>query len=143
MNENTIFKSIGIMYRTYYNFIEAKGNLNGLSFAECVFLSNIGQNEGIRAETIYSELSIDKAGVTRGIKKLFEKDLILIRKSEKDKRAKELFLTEKGKSLYKKINKSNSEILDDLLGEMTTEERSSLSETLYKISESAKRINKQ
>ena len=134
MNKS-VFRSIGVLYRTYLSYADEFLKGTGVSFSESVIITNVGMNEGTNQEEIAKSLYIDRAAIARNVKSLSEKQLLNIKKNSQDKRAKALYLTAKGKELYDYITKMNMDRLEKLYSGINAEELNIFLETFNKIEE--------
>lgn len=82
-------------------YISRLTNKYGINNTQLLCLVVLYRGDGKTQDYLSEELSLDKAGVTRCIKKLEELGYIVKRKAESDKRVYNLFLTDKAKSLEK------------------------------------------
>ncbi len=135
-----IIRNFGILYRTFSNYISKSIVSKDLSFADSVFLVNIGENEGISQEKIANSLAIDKAAIARSVKSMGRKGYIKAKKSASDKRAKELYLSETGNELFQYMMNLNKEWLKQVLGNLEPDEISDFTIIINDISERAKNI---
>ncbi|SMC23357.1 DNA-binding transcriptional regulator, MarR family [Clostridium acidisoli DSM 12555] len=102
MNIET-FVEVGVLNRQSQAYISnALKNIN-ISYSECVFLSNLYNNEGINQEELSSILFIDKTLTAKSIKSLEEKGFLIRERCEIDKRSKRLYLTDKGRGCKEEI----------------------------------------
>ncbi len=67
----------------------------------------IDNNPGIKVSEILNKLKVTKQSLNRVLQDVIKKDLIIQKKAEKDRREREIFLSEKGKELS--INLFNSQ----------------------------------
>ncbi|CZF83275.1 MarR family winged helix-turn-helix transcriptional regulator [Grimontia marina] len=72
----------------------------GISRPEWRILASMGAKDGLNAKSLVTETSMDKVRVSRTLKVLEEKGLVVKVKDEADQRAAYLHLTEEGKGLY-------------------------------------------
>ncbi|WKY48329.1 MarR family transcriptional regulator [Eubacteriaceae bacterium ES3] len=143
MDELTIIRSLGILSRTFVSTMSKELTATHLSFSESIFLINIGENEGITQEALASFLAIDKAAVARSVKALETKAYLLTKKSASDKRAKNLFLTEKGHTLYQEIYELHIKWAKKALSDLSQAEIHHFASTIEKISEQAKQSDEE
>lgn len=93
----------GILNRQLQTYINLAFKAIDLNYWECIFIVNLYDNEGINQEMLSSILLIDKAIATKTIKSLVNKGFIIRKVCEKDKRAKNLYLSDKGKEYKEQI----------------------------------------
>jgi len=142
MENTTIIKNFGILYRTFLSYISKSIESKDLSFSDSVFLVNIGEKEGISQEEIADALAIDKAAIARSVKGMEQRGYVRAIKSASDKRAKELYLTETGHDLYRQMLNLNEEWLKQVLGNMNSDEIENFAKIISSISEKAKNIKR-
>lgn len=142
MENTTIIKNFGILYRTFLSYISKSIESKDLSFSDSVFLVNIGEKEGISQEEIADALAIDKAAIARSVKGMEQRGYVRAIKSASDKRAKELYLTETGHDLYRQMLNLNEEWLKQVLGNMNSDEIENFAKIISGISEKAKNIKR-
>ena len=142
MDEITIIRSFGVLYRTFLAYISKAIASKDLSFSDSVFLVNIGINEGISQEEIANVLAIDKAAVARSVKTMDKKGYITTKKSASDKRAKELYLSETGNELYRYMLDLQGAWLKQVLGNLDVDEIKNFAATVDDISQRAKIIKR-
>ena len=140
MENQTIIKNFGVLYRTFLNYISKSIVPKDLSFSDSVFLVNIGENEGISQEEISTNLAIDKAAIARSVKIMEQKGYIQTKKSASDKRTKELYLSETGKELFQYMLNLHEEWLKQVLGNLDSDEIKNFAKTINVISEKAKKV---
>ncbi len=140
MEKQKILRTFGILYRTYVSYASKSMDSLDISFSDSVFLVNIGENEGISQEEIATALAIDKAAIARSVKRMAQKGYILIRKSDQDKRANALYLSDPGKVLYQYTMKLNDAWLDAILKDLDSAGISNFAKTIDNIRERAIKI---
>ncbi len=93
----------GILNRQLQTYINLAFKAIDLDYWECIFIVNLYDNEGINQEKLASNLLIDKSITTKTINSLVNKDFVVRKVCEKDKRAKNLYLSDKGKEYKEQI----------------------------------------
>lgn len=94
--------------------------------AMVVLLSFYEREEPPTLTDLVELLNIDKSNVTRLCQRMQEAGHVLVRRDERDRRAKRLTLTEEGVKLAKIINRTSLERFGALLSALNTEERAAL-----------------
>ncbi|MDK2904568.1 MAG: hypothetical protein PWP16_349 [Eubacteriaceae bacterium] len=122
MEELTIIRNIGILSRTFISSLSKAMSAIDLSFSESIFLINIGENEGVNQDTIAGNLAIDKAAVARSVKSLEQKNYLLVKKLETDKRSKQLYLTAEGQIIYQQVLELHLSWAKQVLSPLTNRE---------------------
>ncbi|PXV87776.1 DNA-binding MarR family transcriptional regulator [Lachnotalea glycerini] len=103
MNVKHNARFFGILNRQLQTYINLAFKKIGLNYWECIFLVNLYDNEGMNQEKLASILLIDKSIATKNINSLVNKGFIIRKINEQDKRAKNLYLTDKGKDYKEQI----------------------------------------
>lgn len=98
-----IEKFVGVLNRQSQAYMSRVFKNIDISYSECIFLSNLYDNEGINQEELSSILFIDKTITAKSIKSLEEKGFLIREKCEMDKRSKRLYLTDKGRNCKEEI----------------------------------------
>jgi len=138
MEDINIIKGFGILYRTYLSYISKSLTVINLSFSDSVFLVNIGDKEGISQEEIASFLAIDKAAIARSVKSMEKTGYVRTKRSNTDKRAKELYLTDRGQELYQYMCGLHEEWLRQVLVDFEPDKIKIFTQMIGQISERAK-----
>jgi DNA-binding MarR family transcriptional regulator len=99
-----------------------KENNLDLTREQWVFLVKLNHKDGIPQNELAFITERDKTSLTRLVKTMERKDLIIRQNSTKDKRIKLVFLTEEGKIVYKKSLPIMQKTIKDLQKGLTTEE---------------------
>lgn len=94
---------VGVLNRQSQAYINNALKNIDISYSECIFLSNLYNNEGINQEELSSLLFIDKTITAKSIKSLSQKGFLIRKQCETDKRAKKLYLTDKAKDCKEEI----------------------------------------
>ena len=103
MERNDLARFVGVLNRQSQAYLINAFKSIDIGYSECIFLSNLYDNEGINQEELSSVLFIDKTITAKSIKSLEKKGFIMRKKCEIDKRAKKLYLTDKGKNCKEQI----------------------------------------
>lgn len=102
----------------------------------------IRHNKGISQERLSSLLGVDKALVTRIIRKLVDDGYVERRQSESDKRAYELYPTEKAQELKDEMVSFEDCYYEEALSVLTDEEREEFLSLLSKVYVKSKSLRK-
>ena len=97
LDYKNIGRWFGVLDRQSQSYIAKACIKRNITFQEYILLLNLYDHEGINQEDIAAIMLVDKAVVARNIKLLEEKGLVERVTSDKDRRIKQLFLTEDGK----------------------------------------------
>lgn len=98
-----------------------------------MLLSVVYENDGLEQNELANLIKRDKTNVSRMLEKLETKELIVRPKSDFDKRAAKIFITEKGKNLRKNLVKIASDLLDKSVFGMSESEQEFCIKSLMKI----------
>lgn len=101
---NSVGKWISVLHRQFIVYVNhAVKDLN-MNSSEFMYLVNLYENEGISQEELSQILMIDKAATARAIKNLIEHGYVTKERSDVDKRAFCLHLTDKAYSIREEVN---------------------------------------
>lgn len=103
MERNNLARFVGVLNRQSQAYISNAFKNIDISYSECIFLVNLYDNEGINQEEMSSMLFIDKTITAKSIKSLEKKGFLMRKICEADKRAKKLYLTDKGRDCKEQI----------------------------------------
>lgn len=103
MNIKHDTRFFGILNRQLQTYINLAFKAIDLNYWECIFIVNLYDNEGINQEKLSSILLIDKSIATKTINSLVNKGFLIRKVCEKDKRAKNLYLSDKGNEYKEQI----------------------------------------
>lgn len=101
-DSKSIGKNIGILCRQLNIFLNHELEQYDISASEIMYLGSLFMEDGVPQDKFVNEFCIDKAAVARAISSLENKGLVRRESSQKDKRSKLVFLTEKSHE-YKEI----------------------------------------
>lgn len=132
-----IIKDIGVIARCYDNIANIEFKDVSLNRGQYVYLVGILENDGILQNDLISMTKTEKATATRALKKLEENKLITINQSKKNKKYNELRITEKGRSIGRKIQLEHEYSNNNLLKGLTTEEKRELNKIIEKLKNNA------
>lgn len=127
-------RSYGALSRRTNLFMKEAFKKLDLTFLECIVLIFISENPGVIQDDIASALSVDKAAVTRSVKRL-EQHLLIERKEDSNNgRVKKVFPTANAKKCRVKISAVLDHWNDIILADCTEEELDLLLTTFTKMS---------
>lgn len=133
--QNTLSFFTTVLYKDFSRFCNEKLQEIGLSRGLLYFVIYIGRHPKCSPGKLSSELRFDSGHTTRAIEKLVQNEFVLREKSEIDKRAYILSLTEKGeealKVIYSLFSQWDEKVLSDI-GEDERKQAISLMEKLTK-----------
>ena len=93
------------------------------------------QNEGALALNLKDHLKISHQAARNIVERMKAKDLLYIKVSPVDGRARQVFLTPKGKQLYEKLQKGGANLGKNVMSRLSEQEKEQLSGILDKILE--------
>ncbi|MCR8744911.1 MarR family winged helix-turn-helix transcriptional regulator [Romboutsia lituseburensis] len=105
------------------------------TIANLKYLFIIERNQGINLNEIATELNIDKAMVTRGIKKLVDLGYVNKDQDENDTRAYKLSVSEKGDKILNSLRGIFKEWFDKVTHDFSEEERTIYIKLMKKVYE--------
>lgn len=87
---------------------------SSFSLPEARVLYELNQREGIQASGIIESLGMDKGYLSRMLDQFSTQKLIVRKRSEADGRLMHIYLTEKGRKEFEKLNRASDEQLKEL-----------------------------
>lgn len=133
MNKNYIDLESSVLYRCNQKYYDKVLSEYGIGYSQFVFLTAIFENEGISMNELANGGSYDKGTITKSIAKLEENDYVRIVDSKKDKRAKELYTTQKAMSIMPKLYSIRQEWLNYLSSDLDEESLALYNNAMEKI----------
>lgn len=110
------------LYRCNQKYYDKVLSGFGLSYSGLIFLISIYEDEGLMLNKLAQDGSFDKGSITKAIYKLEENGFVIIQDSKKDKRAKELYTTQKTRDLMPKLYQIRQEYLNYLSTDLDEDE---------------------
>ncbi|TRZ38144.1 MarR family transcriptional regulator [Niallia circulans] len=134
MKEAPLGRLISVIHRQNQKYLlKAFKNYNIGNGGQYAFLKSIIQSPGINQDELTSKLKFDKATTARSVSQLEKAGYIRKETSETDRRANELFPTEKAIDVYPHIQFVLAELNKELTKNLTDDERTQLISLLKKI----------
>ncbi|MEA4806760.1 MarR family winged helix-turn-helix transcriptional regulator [Acetobacterium wieringae] len=133
MHRERIGKNISIVYRYSQVFLNPILKEYDLGSGQYTFLINLFENNGINQEKLTELVKIDKANTARAINKLVEKGYVVKKVSKEDKRAYELYTTEKAEAIRDRLNSIFDSWNEILLQGLSEAEENQLAALLDKV----------
>jgi len=127
--------NIGGMLQKTGNQLLAPYGLNQQQFS---ILFSIGQEDKVKQKNMVNKLVLEKAHVSKVVKKLHKMDLISIETSSSDKRSSWLVITNKGKDLVIECSKAISKWNETWVNQLNEEQFFSLLNNLTIVQNSFK-----
>ncbi|MDD4250407.1 MAG: MarR family transcriptional regulator [Methanosarcina sp.] len=98
-----IGKVISYIYRYQRIFLNKELEPYGIGNGQFSFMMSLYLKDGVKQETLSRTYKLDKATVAKAIKKLEDTGYVYRKQDAEDKRAYNVFLTEKGKDIGAKM----------------------------------------
>ena len=124
---------ISILHNQKNSYMNVQLKEIGLSHGQAIALKIIYEENNIKQEDLNKRLQIDKSAVTRILKTLEDKQLIIKETSQEDKRNHILSLTSNGKMLYPQIKNVVKETTEVMLKDIDQNQQLLLEELLLKM----------
>lgn len=106
---------------------------DGLTGFQARLLNVIGRHDGISQLALASFMDRDKAQITRAVKDMEGRGLILRVAHESDWRIKSLTLTAKGRDMHARLNAIRHDLAVEMFSPLNDEEKNMLRQSLKKI----------
>ena len=117
---------ISVLYRQFQIYINNNTKDLQISASEYIFLMEMYKNDNMSQEQLSKNLIIDKSATARAIKSLEEKEYIIRKKDDNDKRTNRIKLTKKGIEIKDRL----SNLLEEWNNEITSDIDKNLLNTL-------------
>ncbi|KIL30776.1 GNAT family N-acetyltransferase [Bacillus subtilis] len=134
--------SVGLKFRKFNRFYtNVLGFLNEhiydspFSLTETRILFEIYNTPNCTAKALQDKLGLDRGYVSRIVKQFEKEDLIYKQRSKDDARHHYIFVTETGKTIYKKLEEKANEQVELMLKEINQKEQHRLAEAMAEIEE--------
>lgn len=108
---------ISVLYRQFQIYINNNTKDLQISASEYIFLMEMYKNDNMSQEQLSKYLIIDKSATARAIKSLEEKEYIIRKKDDNDKRTNRIKLTKKGIEIKDRL----SNLLEEWNNEITSD----------------------
>lgn len=108
---------ISVLYRQFQIYINNNTKDLQISASEYIFLMEMYKNDNMSQEQLSKNLIIDKSATARVIKSLEEKEYIIRKKDDNDKRTNRIKLTKKGIEIKDRL----SNLLEEWNNEITSD----------------------
>ena len=108
---------ISVLYRQFQIYINNNTKDLQISASEYIFLMEMYKNDNMSQEQLSKNLIIDKSDTARAIKSLEEKEYIIRKKDDNDKRTNRIKLTKKGIEIKDRL----SNLLEEWNNEITSD----------------------
>lgn len=118
MNRDRLGKHISLIYRYSQIYFNDQLKKFKLGSGQYIFLMNLIENNGITQEGLAAAVKFDKATTARAVAKLEEEGYVIRKVSETDKRAYNLYTTDKAEAIKTELiavlDEWNQIMLDNL-----------------------------
>ncbi len=114
----------------------------GLTMNQWRAMVIISNEAGITAKGIGERALLDKMTVSRALKGLHGRGLILSHPSQTDSRRRELSLTQTGRDIYEEVLPIARRYEDELLGALTAPQKASLDKVIKRLMEVSRGLDK-
>lgn len=108
---------ISVLYRQFQIYINNNTKDLQISASEYIFLMEMYKNDNMSQEQLSKNLIIDKSATARAIKSLEEKEYMIRKKDDNDKRTNRIKLTKKGIEIKDRL----SNLLEEWNNEITSD----------------------
>ena len=131
-----LLQKINTIYRSAQKYATRELSKNDISAIEAAILTKIC-NSSAPQDEISKEIGVDKAYISRVLAKLEEKNLILKKNSQKDKRIREIEITKLGKEKLNIRQQILVKWCEETFGDISLKELNLLTEAIEIISNKA------
>lgn len=137
MNEESIGKLVGILYRMGLNYTVKQFEPYGIGSGQFIFLAELFAQDGISQEELASSIRCDKATVTRAMQQLERLGYVDRKRSTDDGRVNLVYLTDKAHNFKPTLFSILSNWTDTLAQGLSSEERKLIISLLSRLVENA------
>ncbi|EAC5234347.1 MarR family transcriptional regulator [Listeria monocytogenes] len=130
-------KAIAIIHRSESTFKNKKLLETGLNIGQLRYLWTLYKEDGISQESMAKRFMVDKASVTRHIKRLEELGMIRREIDAKDRRIQRIFVTETGFQMHDLIEEVTAEWSALLTANFSEKEKDDLMYLIGRLSDNA------
>ena len=131
-----LLQKINTIYRSAQKYATRELSKNDISAIEAAILTKI-YNSSAPQDEISKEIGVDKAYISRVLAKMEEKNLILKKNSQKDKRIREIEITKLGKEKLNIRQQILVKWYEETFGDISLKELNLLTEAIEIISNKA------
>lgn len=135
MEKRVLGKSISILHRREQKYMMHRMKEYGIGYSSYNFLMFLAYKEGCSQREMCEGMSVDEALAVRVVKKLQEDNYIRREKSKEDGKRYEIYLTEAGWELIPKLRECLTQWWEQVLSELTEEDKLQTIKNLEKIAE--------
>lgn len=138
MKNKFIDLASSVLYRCNQKYFDKAFLSYGLVYSQFIFLASIFESEGMMMNELAQDGAFDKGTITKSLQKLEEMGLVKIVDSKKDKRAKELYTTQKARNIMPKLYAYRDEWLSFIASDVDPESMEIYKNVLDKMVKKAK-----
>ncbi|EED1999824.1 MarR family transcriptional regulator [Listeria monocytogenes] len=135
--QESLAKAIAIIHRSESTFKNKKLLETGLNIGQLRYLWTLYKEDGISQESMAKRFMVDKASVTRHIKRLEELGMIRREIDAKDRRIQRIFVTETGFQMRDLIEEVTAEWSALLTANFSEKEKDDLMHLIRRLSDNA------
>ncbi|EAE5904913.1 MarR family transcriptional regulator [Listeria monocytogenes] len=135
--QESLAKAIAIIHRSESTFKNKKLLETGLNIGQLRYLWTLYKEDGISQESMAKRFMVDKASVTRHIKRLEELGMIRREIDAKDRRFQRIFVTETGFQMRDLIEEVTAEWSALLTANFSEKEKDDLMHLIGRLSDNA------
>ncbi|EAC3450349.1 MarR family transcriptional regulator [Listeria monocytogenes] len=135
--QESLAKAIAIIHRSESTFKNKKLLETGLNIGQLRYLWTLYKEDGISQESMAKRFMVDKASVTRHIKRLEELGMIRREIDAKDRRIQRIFVTETGFQMRDLIEEVTAEWSALLTANFSEKEKDDLMHLIGRLSDNA------
>lgn len=110
---------------------------SGLNGCQCSYIFNICRNPGITQDQLAQQIHVNRSNVTRQLASLEENGFVVRKQSESDKRAIEVYPTDKATDILPTVLDIFHEWRDYLIEDFTDEEKACLLSLIERVARKA------
>lgn len=125
-NDKSVGRYISVLYRQAQAYISNQLKPYNIGSGQYTFLLTLYRNDGINQEELSSQLMIDKGTTARAIDKLEKAGYVVRQTNPKDRRAYNIFITEKARELKPVLHEKMRSWTDIMVADLSQEERDML-----------------
>nr|WGD62896.1 helix-turn-helix domain-containing GNAT family N-acetyltransferase [Bacillus subtilis] len=129
------FRKFNLFYTNVLGFLNEHIYDSPFSLTETRILFEIYNTPNCTAKALQDKLGLDRGYVSRIVKQFEKEDLIYKQRSKDDARHHYIFVTETGKTIYKKLEEKANEQVELMLKEINQKEQDRLAEAMAEIEE--------
>lgn len=133
--ENSIGPWMGITVKMVEYYLQALFNEHGLDLSkeQMIILKKLHEQDGLNQNELASLTFRDKSSMARLLSKMDKKNYIQRKQSKEDKRINLVFLTEKGRTIFKQTRPALKKLINTMEENITMEEKKLMIKILKKV----------